>query len=59
MISTRRTITSILAEVDGFNSQDGVGGRVTVFQTKIPDVGVGALKSREDPNKRASEVSSN
>lgn len=34
---------------------DGIGGRVTVFQTKIPDVGVGALKSREDPNKRAAD----
>ncbi|CAG0920020.1 unnamed protein product [Notodromas monacha] len=30
-----------------------IGGRVTVFQTQLPDVGPGALKSREDPNQRA------
>lgn len=30
------------------------GGRVSVFQTQLPSVGVGALKSREDPNQRAS-----
>lgn len=29
------------------------GGRVTVFQTCLPNVGPGALKSREDPNQRA------
>ncbi|ESN99520.1 hypothetical protein HELRODRAFT_101510 [Helobdella robusta] len=35
------------------------GGRVSIFQTKIPDVGEGSLKSREDPNKRAGEVVQN
>ncbi|XP_036380580.1 protein transport protein Sec24A [Megalops cyprinoides] len=30
------------------------GGRVSVFQTQLPTLGVGALKSREDPNQRAS-----
>ncbi|XP_041742427.1 protein transport protein Sec24A isoform X3 [Coregonus clupeaformis] len=30
------------------------GGRVSVFQTQLPSLGVGALKSREDPNQRAS-----
>ncbi|VDM96693.1 unnamed protein product [Thelazia callipaeda] len=34
-----------------------IGGRITVFLTRIPDLGQGALKSREDPNQRAaSEV---
>lgn len=30
------------------------GGRMTVFQTQLPNLGVGALQSREDPNQRAS-----
>ncbi len=30
-----------------------IGGRITVFQTQLPTVGPGALKSREDPNQRA------
>ncbi|XP_010869079.2 protein transport protein Sec24A isoform X2 [Esox lucius] len=30
------------------------GGRVSVFQTQLPNLGVGSLKSREDPNQRAS-----
>ncbi|EFO26433.2 Sec23/Sec24 trunk domain-containing protein [Loa loa] len=35
-----------------------IGGRITVLLTVIPDLGPGALKSREDPNQRAaSEVS--
>ncbi|VDK65559.1 unnamed protein product [Onchocerca ochengi] len=34
-----------------------IGGRITVLLTVIPDVGPGALRSREDPNQRAaSEV---
>ncbi|CAG9530556.1 unnamed protein product [Cercopithifilaria johnstoni] len=34
-----------------------IGGRITVLLTMIPDLGPGALKSREDPNQRAaSEV---
>ncbi|XP_029303141.1 protein transport protein Sec24A isoform X2 [Cottoperca gobio] len=30
------------------------GGRMTIFQTQLPNLGVGALQSREDPNLRAS-----
>ncbi|KAM9332245.1 protein transport protein Sec24A isoform 2-T2 [Pholidichthys leucotaenia] len=30
------------------------GGRMSVFQTQLPNLGVGALMSREDPNQRAS-----
>lgn len=30
------------------------GGRMTVFQTQLPNLGAGALQSREDPNQRAS-----
>uniref|UniRef100_A0A3Q3K6F7 SEC24 homolog A, COPII coat complex component n=2 Tax=Monopterus albus TaxID=43700 RepID=A0A3Q3K6F7_MONAL len=30
------------------------GGRMSVFQTHLPNLGVGALQSREDPNQRAS-----
>ncbi|XP_051870324.1 protein transport protein Sec24A [Pristis pectinata] len=30
------------------------GGRASVFQTQLPSLGVGALKSREDPNQRSS-----
>ncbi|XP_071496499.1 protein transport protein Sec24A-like isoform X1 [Diadema antillarum] len=33
------------------------GGRVTIFQCTLPSVGVGALKSREDPNQRATAKS--
>ncbi|KAL0840640.1 hypothetical protein ABMA28_015839 [Loxostege sticticalis] len=31
------------------------GGRVTVFQTCLPNVGPGALQAREDPNARSSK----
>lgn len=37
-----------------FKLMSPTGGRVTVFQTQLPTLGVGALKSREDPNQRAS-----
>ncbi|XP_019727124.1 protein transport protein Sec24A [Hippocampus comes] len=30
------------------------GGRLSIFQTQLPNLGVGALQSREDPNQRAS-----
>ncbi|XP_075957776.1 protein transport protein Sec24A isoform X1 [Anarhichas minor] len=29
------------------------GGRMSVFQTQLPNLGVGTLQSREDPNQRA------
>lgn len=29
------------------------GGRISVFQTQLPTVGIGALKPREEPNQRA------
>lgn len=30
------------------------GGRMSVFQTQLPTLGVGALKPREEPNQRSS-----
>lgn len=38
-----------------FKLMSATGGRVTVFQTCLPNVGPGALKSREDPNNRSSK----
>ncbi|KAJ1352255.1 hypothetical protein KIN20_008550 [Parelaphostrongylus tenuis] len=32
-----------------------IGGRITVFQASIPNVGLGSLQSREDPNQRAAQ----
>ncbi|XP_066502177.1 protein transport protein Sec24A isoform X3 [Hoplias malabaricus] len=37
-----------------FKLMSPLGGRVSVFQTQLPTVGVGALKPREDPNQRSS-----
>ncbi|XP_038833721.1 protein transport protein Sec24A-like isoform X3 [Salvelinus namaycush] len=37
-----------------FKLLSATGGRVSVFQTQLPSLGVGALKSREDPNQRTS-----
>lgn len=37
-----------------FKLMSPTGGRVTVFQTQLPTLGMGTLKSREDPNQRAS-----
>ncbi|KYO20294.1 protein transport protein Sec24A [Alligator mississippiensis] len=37
-----------------FKLMSPTGGRISVFQTQLPSVGVGALKSREEPNQRAS-----
>lgn len=38
-----------------FFFQQQSGGRVTVFQTCLPNVGPGALQSRENPNERSSK----
>ncbi|XP_078086992.1 protein transport protein Sec24A-like [Mustelus asterias] len=37
-----------------FKLMSPTGGRASVFQTQLPSLGVGALKSREDPNQRSS-----
>ncbi|XP_072486016.1 protein transport protein Sec24A [Notamacropus eugenii] len=37
-----------------FKLMSPTGGRISVFQTQLPSVGVGALKSREEPNQRSS-----
>ncbi|KRZ79458.1 Protein transport protein Sec24B [Trichinella papuae] len=36
-----------------------IGGRLTVFQTVLPDIGNGSLTSREDPNLRAAKEVTN
>uniref|UniRef100_A0A8B9C1N5 SEC24 homolog A, COPII coat complex component n=1 Tax=Anser brachyrhynchus TaxID=132585 RepID=A0A8B9C1N5_9AVES len=36
-----------------FKLMSPTGGRISVFQTQLPSVGMGALKSREEPNQRA------
>uniref|UniRef100_A0A9J2PJM2 Sec23/Sec24 trunk domain-containing protein n=1 Tax=Ascaris lumbricoides TaxID=6252 RepID=A0A9J2PJM2_ASCLU len=36
------------------NIDEEIGGRITVLQTVLPNLGPGALISREDPNQRAS-----
>lgn len=38
-----------------FNLINNSGGRITVLQASLPNVGPGALKSREDPNQRAAK----
>ncbi|XP_054245426.1 protein transport protein Sec24A [Indicator indicator] len=37
-----------------FKLMSPTGGRISVFQTQLPSVGMGALKSREEPNQRSS-----
>ncbi|XP_078398021.1 protein transport protein Sec24B-like isoform X2 [Cetorhinus maximus] len=36
-----------------FKLMSATGGRISVFQTQLPSVGVGRLLSREDPNQRS------
>uniref|UniRef100_A0A670J142 SEC24 homolog A, COPII coat complex component n=1 Tax=Podarcis muralis TaxID=64176 RepID=A0A670J142_PODMU len=36
-----------------FKLMSPTGGRISVFQTQLPTVGVGALKPREEPNQKA------
>ncbi|XP_076652844.1 protein transport protein Sec24AB [Halictus rubicundus] len=38
-----------------YKLMSATGGRVTVFQTCLPNVGPGLLQAREDPNSRASK----
>lgn len=38
-----------------YKLMSSTGGRVTVFQTCLPNVGPGLLQAREDPNSRASK----
>ncbi|KAJ6667958.1 hypothetical protein lerEdw1_016279 [Lerista edwardsae] len=37
-----------------FKLMSPTGGRISVFQTQLPSLGVGALKPREEPNQKAS-----
>nr|KAF6350060.1 SEC24-like protein A, COPII coat complex component [Myotis myotis] len=37
-----------------FKLMSPTGGRMSVFQTQLPNLGVGALKPREEPNQRSS-----
>ncbi|XP_035382856.1 protein transport protein Sec24A isoform X3 [Electrophorus electricus] len=37
-----------------FKLMSPTGGRVSIFQTQLPTLGIGALGSREDPNQRSS-----
>ncbi|XP_076836934.1 protein transport protein Sec24A-like [Brachyhypopomus gauderio] len=37
-----------------FKLMSPTGGRVSVFQTQLPTLGMGSLQSREDPNQRSS-----
>ena len=37
-----------------FKLMSPTGGRMSVFQTQLPTLGVGALKPREEPNHRSS-----
>uniref|UniRef100_A0A8C6YS17 SEC24 homolog A, COPII coat complex component n=1 Tax=Nothoprocta perdicaria TaxID=30464 RepID=A0A8C6YS17_NOTPE len=36
-----------------FKLMSPTGGRISVFQTQLPSLGMGALKSREEPNQRS------
>ncbi|XP_042325070.1 protein transport protein Sec24B isoform X2 [Sceloporus undulatus] len=37
-----------------FKLMSPTGGRISVFQTQLPSLGIGRLQSREDPNQRSS-----
>ncbi|KRY61286.1 Protein transport protein Sec24B [Trichinella britovi] len=47
------------AIIAGFELIATIGGRLTVFQTVLPDIGNGSLTSREDPNLRAAKEVTN
>ena len=56
LIVSAFTTQRLLLHITDGDFQKDFGGRLTVIQTVLPDVGQGALKSREDPNLRASNV---
>ncbi|XP_034033847.1 protein transport protein Sec24A isoform X2 [Thalassophryne amazonica] len=51
---TMETQSALGSALQGaFKLLSPTGGRLSVFQTQLPNLGVGALQSREDPNQRA------
>ncbi|KAM9835223.1 protein transport protein Sec24B [Syngnathus typhle] len=56
MFSQSREMHSALGPAlqAAFMLMSPTGGRVSVFQTKLPTLGVGSLQSREDPSQRSS-----
>ncbi|XP_073497034.1 protein transport protein Sec24B isoform X3 [Phyllobates terribilis] len=53
--STRETHSALGPALQGaFKLMSPTGGRISVFQTQLPSLGVGLLQSREDPNQRSS-----
>ncbi|XP_067847596.1 protein transport protein Sec24B-like isoform X2 [Heptranchias perlo] len=51
--STRETHSALGPALQAaFKLMSATGGRISVFQTQLPSVGVGRLLSREDPNQR-------
>uniref|UniRef100_UPI00398E4559 protein transport protein Sec24B-like isoform X2 n=1 Tax=Pristiophorus japonicus TaxID=55135 RepID=UPI00398E4559 len=52
--STRETHSALGPALQAaFKLMSATGGRISVFQTQLPSVGVGHLLSREDPNQRS------
>ncbi|XP_072111983.1 protein transport protein Sec24B-like isoform X4 [Mobula birostris] len=52
--STRETHSALGPALQAaFKLMSPTGGRISVFQTQLPSVGVGRLFSREDPNQRS------
>ncbi|NXG64021.1 SC24B protein, partial [Hemiprocne comata] len=56
MFTNTRETHSALGPVlqAAFKLMSPTGGRISVFQTQLPSLGVGLLHSREDPNQRSS-----
>ncbi|XP_053778393.1 protein transport protein Sec24B isoform X5 [Desmodus rotundus] len=53
--STRETHSALGPALQAaFKLMSPTGGRVSVFQTQLPSLGAGLLRSREDPNQRSS-----
>ncbi|XP_072899228.1 protein transport protein Sec24B-like isoform X2 [Hemitrygon akajei] len=52
--STRETHSALGPALQAaFKLMSPTGGRISVFQTQLPSIGVGRLFSREDPNQRS------